>query len=80
MSFGAVKENVDQAFLKLDDKLNPAHYDLQFAKPLDTDLLDEIFTQYEKLICVEDGSKIGGIGESVQAYAQEKGFMGKISY
>ena len=79
LSFGSVRENVDQALKKLDDNADPAHYDLQFAKPLDTDLLDKIFANYEKLICVENGSKIGGIGESVQAYAQEQGFLGKIS-
>ena len=76
LSFGAVKQNVDQALQQYNHKGNPGHYDLQFAKPLDTDLLDEIFTQYQKILCVEDGSKIGGVGEQVQVYAQQKGFTG----
>jgi 1-deoxy-D-xylulose-5-phosphate synthase len=79
LSFGSVKANVDQAIQEIAHQVDPAHYDLQFAKPLDTALLNEIFANYEKLICVEDGSKIGGIGESVKAYAQEQGFLGKIS-
>jgi len=78
LSFGAIKENVDIAIQATKDQANVAHYDLQFAQPLDTGLLDEIFSNYKKLICVEDGSKIGGVGESVQAYAQQKGFTGKI--
>ena len=78
LSFGTVKETVEQALHEVAHRADPAHYDLQFAKPLDTKLLDEIFTKYKKLICVEDGCRIGGVGERVQAYAQQKGFTGAI--
>lgn len=38
------------------DGLNPAHYDLRFVKPLDEELLHEVFSKYSKVITVEDGT------------------------
>ncbi len=45
--------------------LNPAHYDLRFAKPLDEELLHEVFQKYSKIITVEDGTVIGGFGSAI---------------
>ena len=38
------------------DGLNPAHYDMRFVKPLDEALLHEVFSKYDKIITVEDGT------------------------
>ena len=40
--------------------LNPAHYDMRFVKPLDEQLLHEIFSTFKKVITVEDGCLMGG--------------------
>ncbi|HMZ46885.1 MAG TPA: 1-deoxy-D-xylulose-5-phosphate synthase [Chitinophagaceae bacterium] len=45
--------------------INPAHYDLRFVKPIDEDLLHEVFTNYNKVITVEDGTVVGGFGSAV---------------
>jgi len=47
------------------DGINPAHYDLRFAKPLDEAMLHEVFQQFNKVITVEDGTVVGGIGSAV---------------
>lgn len=47
------------------DGIQPAHYDLRFAKPLDEALLHEVFRKYSKIITVEDGTVVGGIGSAV---------------
>jgi len=47
------------------DGINPAHYDLRFAKPLDDAMLHEVFQQFNKVITVEDGTVVGGIGSAV---------------
>jgi len=47
------------------DGLDPAHYDMRFAKPLDEELLHEIFKKFEKIITVEDGTVVGGFGSAV---------------
>jgi 1-deoxy-D-xylulose-5-phosphate synthase len=47
------------------DGLNPGHYDMRFAKPLDEELLHEALKNYEKIITVEDGAIEGGFGSAV---------------
>jgi 1-deoxy-D-xylulose-5-phosphate synthase len=47
------------------EELNPAHYDMRFAKPLDENLLHEIFARFNKIITVEDGTVQGGFGSAV---------------
>jgi 1-deoxy-D-xylulose-5-phosphate synthase len=56
------------------DGLNPAHYDMRFAKPLDEELLHEVFAKYDKIITVEDGAITGGFGSAVLE------FMAKYNY
>lgn len=45
--------------------MNPAHYDMRFVKPLDEEMLHEIFTNFSKVITVEDGAIKGGFGSAV---------------
>ncbi|HTI12648.1 MAG TPA: 1-deoxy-D-xylulose-5-phosphate synthase [Puia sp.] len=45
--------------------LNPAHYDMRFAKPLDEELLKEIFSKYDRILTVEDGTIVGGFGSAI---------------
>jgi 1-deoxy-D-xylulose-5-phosphate synthase len=45
--------------------LNPAHYDMRFAKPLDEAMLHEVFQKYSKVITVEDGTIVGGFGSAI---------------
>jgi 1-deoxy-D-xylulose-5-phosphate synthase len=54
--------------------LNPAHYDLRFVKPLDEALLHEVFSKYNKIITVEDGTIVGGFGSAILE------FMAKYNY
>jgi 1-deoxy-D-xylulose-5-phosphate synthase len=45
--------------------IQPAHYDMRFVKPLDEELLHEVFSQYSKIITVEDGAVMGGFGSAI---------------
>jgi 1-deoxy-D-xylulose-5-phosphate synthase len=47
------------------DGIDPAHYDLRFAKPLDEEMLHEVFQCYSKVITVEDGTVVGGVGSAI---------------
>lgn len=55
-----------------------AVYDLRYAKPLDTDMLDDIASRFDKIITIEDGVIRGGVGESVAAYLARKGCNAKV--
>jgi 1-deoxy-D-xylulose-5-phosphate synthase len=60
------------------DGLNPGHYDLRFAKPLDEELLHQVCKKYEKLITVEDGTIKGGIGSAVLEFMAAHGYKNEI--
>lgn len=45
--------------------LNPAHYDMRFAKPIDEAMLHQIAQKFNKIITVEDGTVVGGFGSAV---------------
>ena len=45
-----------------------AHYDMRFVKPLDENLLNEIFSRFTKIITIEEGAVSGGFGMSVLAF------------
>ena len=52
--------------------LSFAHFDMRFVKPLDKNLLDDIFLNYNKIITLEDGVVLGGFGSAVLEYANSK--------
>lgn len=49
------------------------HYDMRFVKPLDHELLTEVYSTYESIITVEDGCLQGGAGSAVLEWASEQG-------
>jgi len=55
-----------------------AHYDMIFLKPLDNELLHEIFRKFKKIVTVEDGTIIGGLGSTVIDFMSEKGYSAWI--
>ncbi|MFD2035065.1 1-deoxy-D-xylulose-5-phosphate synthase [Belliella marina] len=58
--------------------LNPAHYDMRFVKPLDADLLHEVFGKFKKVITVEDGALMGGFGSAVVEWMLDQGYSAQV--
>ena len=58
--------------------INPAHYDMRFAKPLDEEMLHEVFANYSKIITVEDGTVVGGFGSAVLEFMNENGYKADV--
>ena len=44
-------------------------YDLRFLKPLDIDLVHEVFAHYQEVITLEEGTLSGGLGSTIVALA-----------
>jgi 1-deoxy-D-xylulose-5-phosphate synthase len=66
LSIGHPGNFVVQAFKELAaEGIVPAHYDIRFVKPLDNDLLEEVFSTYKKVITIEDGCIMGGFGSAI---------------
>ncbi len=60
------------------DGINPAHYDMRFAKPLDEELLHEVFGKFKKIITVEDGTIVGGFGSAVLEFMNTHGYKADV--
>jgi 1-deoxy-D-xylulose-5-phosphate synthase len=58
--------------------ISAAVYDARFAKPLDENMLKEIFQQFDRIITVEDGCIMGGFGSAVLEFAAENDLHAKV--
>jgi 1-deoxy-D-xylulose-5-phosphate synthase len=58
--------------------INPAHYDMRFVKPIDTELLHEVFAKFNKIITIEDGTVVGGFGTAVLEFMNENGYKADV--
>jgi len=58
--------------------INPAHYDMRFVKPLDEEMLHEVFSNYNKVITVEDGTVVGGFGSAILEFMNEHGYKADV--
>ncbi|SFS74380.1 1-deoxy-D-xylulose-5-phosphate synthase [Sphingobacterium wenxiniae] len=79
LSFGAIGNEVVKAVQYLSEEgIHPAHYDLRFAKPLDEQLLHEVFKKFNKIITVEDGSLMGGVGAAVLEFMADHCYKAQV--
>jgi 1-deoxy-D-xylulose-5-phosphate synthase len=58
--------------------INPAHYDMRFAKPIDEEMLHEVFSKFNKLITIEDGTVVGGFGSAVLEFMNAHGYKADV--
>src|SRR5690606_17465449 len=69
LSVGTMAYNVTSAIEICENPDAVSHYDMRFVKPLDVEMLQEIFTKYKYIITIEDGVKSGGFGSAVLEFA-----------
>lgn len=58
--------------------LKPAVFDMRFVKPIDEELLRQIFSEFDKVITVEDGCLMGGFGSAVLEFAADNNYQVQI--
>ena len=79
LSFGHPGNFVTAAMRELKSEgISPAHYDMRFAKPLDEELLHEIFSKFKKVITIEDGTVTGGFGSAVLEFMAEHKYNAEV--
>ncbi len=80
VTIGPIGNDVETVISSMDkaeaDKV--AHYDLRFLKPLDDKLLTEIGEKFNKIITIEDGVRMGGMGSAVLEWMSDHGYSPKI--
>ncbi len=60
------------------ENISVMHYDMRFIAPLDTEALHFVFTNFRKIITVEDGVLKGGFGSSVVEFMCDNGYSAEI--
>jgi 1-deoxy-D-xylulose-5-phosphate synthase len=79
LSIGHIGNYVVDACAQLaEDNINAAHYDMRFAKPIDETLLHEVFSKFDKVITIEDGCIIGGMGTAVLEFMADHGYSAQV--
>jgi 1-deoxy-D-xylulose-5-phosphate synthase len=62
----------------MENGISAAHYDMRFAKPIDETLLHEVFAKFNKVITVEDGCVMGGMGSAVLEFMADQGYAAQV--
>ncbi|WP_439153309.1 1-deoxy-D-xylulose-5-phosphate synthase [Winogradskyella sp.] len=78
LTIGTLALVVENTISELNNKDAIGHYDMQFVKPLDVKLLNQIFHTYEAIITIEEGTRTGGFGSSILAFANTNNYTQKI--
>jgi 1-deoxy-D-xylulose-5-phosphate synthase len=76
LSVGPIGHTV-QRILKKHPEWDIAHFDMIFVKPLDGELLNSVFTKFNQIVTIEDGTINGGFGSAIVEFAQQQGFTDK---
>jgi 1-deoxy-D-xylulose-5-phosphate synthase len=58
--------------------IEAAHYDARFLKPLDTELLHEVFRKHPIILTIEDGVISGGLGSAVLEFMADNGYSAHV--
>ena len=81
ISLGPIGNTVARAILRAEAEkgLSIAHYDLRFLKPLDEKLLHEVGQRFTRIVTVEDGVRIGGMGTAVLEFMADHGYAPRVT-
>ena len=74
LSIGTIADLVAEQIRQSEAPEQYAHYDMRFLKPIDEALLHHVFTHYQKVVTIEEGS-IGGLGSAVSEFAVANNYI-----
>ena len=79
LSIGAIGNELRKIYDKLEkEHISLAHYDMRFVKPLDEELLHQVFKNFDKVITLEDGTINGGFGSAVLEFMADNKYTADI--
>ncbi|GAB4232859.1 MAG: 1-deoxy-D-xylulose-5-phosphate synthase [Ekhidna sp.] len=61
-----------------EENISTAVYDMRFVKPLDEEMLHEVFSKFDKVITVEDGCLMGGFGSAILEFAADNQYKADV--
>jgi len=79
LSVGTIANSVSGAIILSEKSNEIAHYDMRFVKPLDENLLHQIFEKYQTILTIEDGTINGGFGSSILEFASKHTYKNDLN-
>jgi len=73
-----VNNSLQAAMLLEDEGVNAEVINARFVKPLDSELLHDVFTRFKKIITIEDNTIVGGFGSAVNEFAVQHNFRNEL--
>jgi len=79
LTIGHAGNLVKEAITKLDTlNISAAHFDMRFVKPIDEEILHQVFDAFKVVITVEDGVIAGGFGSAVLEFMVDNNYNSKV--
>ena len=79
LTIGPMGNETVKACAELEAKgISTAHYDMRFVKPLDETILHEVCSKFDKIITVEDGCLMGGMGSAILEFMGDNNYHAKV--
>lgn len=76
ITIGTMAHSAARAIEKVEreNEISIAHYDIRFLKPLDTEMLHEIASNFKQIVTIEDGVINGGFGSAVLEFMADNNY------
>ncbi|QOG02678.1 1-deoxy-D-xylulose-5-phosphate synthase [Flavobacterium sp. MDT1-60] len=78
LSTGSIGNNVIEALNEYSNSNEIAHYDFPFIKPLDNNVLHSVFSNFNRIITIEEATINGGFGSAVLEFAATNNYKNDI--
>ncbi len=80
LTIGHIGNYATKAIEQLEQEgISAAHYDIRFVKPLDEEMLHEVFSKHTKIITVEDGVIQGGMGSAILEFMAAHNYKADVT-
>lgn len=81
LTIGPIGNDAIQAIeeVEKETKMSVAHYDMRFVKPLDENILTEVGKKFKRIVTIEDGARMGGMGSAVLEWMSDHGYHPQIT-
>jgi 1-deoxy-D-xylulose-5-phosphate synthase len=79
LTIGTVGNYAVEACKLLETKgIKAAHYDMRFVKPIDEEILHEVFKKHHKVVTIEDGCIMGGMGSAAIEFMCDNNYHAQV--
>ena len=81
LTLGPIGNDAIQAIeeVEKETEMSVAHYDMRFVKPLDENILTEVGKKFKRIVTIEDGARMGGMGSAVLEWMSDHGYQPQIT-